>query len=336
MTSTSRSVALVVGLLVLLVGLWVLHVTELGVGVGANLHRAAGYTQTVELFIKHRWLVYNPATDTIELRVRRDSPMATFYKESFLSADVEAFNQGDRYVFRVENGLLVGVDPHRHSLALPFSDPRLWRGTLTYRPEDGRRARLVGKDVEIELFEPRASLREQRAWPQVVLPPRRPGERESAEGEAVSVYGPRGLYFGRLHLVGDSVVVNHRNATNGGLISISGQEVPQGNRSRLDPGDVLKLEWTRVGAERRYVLLRNSIPLAAPVLSTWIWKNGTFRRAPEEPDPAFAGDVANALDWSLQRRKGSGYEIPRNMGYDDAKGETTRSNAPASSGSCRW
>ncbi|MDP9120099.1 MAG: hypothetical protein M3O15_01830, partial [Acidobacteriota bacterium] len=152
------------------------------------IHSAAGYAATVDLFLTHDWLRYNPATQTITPSFQPRSAMARFYQASYLARDVAAWNGGKRSVFRVENNRILELDPNLHNIPLPFARLRSWPGLLTYRPRQGLRAELRGDGVTIELSGPSHSLRSQHDLPRVVV--RRQGAQEPrvrVQGEAVNI-----------------------------------------------------------------------------------------------------------------------------------------------------
>lgn len=284
------------------------------------IHSAEGYLDTVDLFLRHDWLVFEQ--DANEGRVvptfEDDSPMADFYRSSYLERDVEDFNNGDLSVFRVDNGQILSIDPNRHNIVLPFSEVRSWPGLLTYRPESGRSGELRGDGVVIDLSGPTQDIRSRERLPEIVVPPMRvaaaPKESEELRerGEVVNISGQGGAFFGKAHLIGGSILFNNRGYARGTSVSISGESVPPGNRSRLDSGDLLKLRWRRGGrGPSQYALLWGSILGEAPVISAYRAVNGRWRRTPEIPEPRFAGNVIGALNGAFRRRtSGDRYVIP--------------------------
>ena len=273
-----------------------------------DVYVARGYLSTVDLYLRHDWLRYDPSAERIFLAPDLAGTAAEdFYRGSYLAGDVAAFNAGDRSVFRIENGRVLAIDPYRHNIALPFTSPTRWRGRLTFRPESGRRAELAGDGARILLSTPTVPLVDQPRVPEIVLP--RQGARRrgtvTESGQAVNLRGDGGLFFGKVHMVGDGVVFNDRQISRGAEVSISGQPVATGNRSRLDSGDLLKLRW-RLGAESQYSLLWASVLGEAPVISAYRAINGRWQRTPEEPEPPFTADVVTALDAAFQRRGDDG------------------------------
>jgi hypothetical protein len=286
------------------------------------IHSAQGYMATVDLFLRHDWLEFDPIREEIVPKFEKGSPMERFYRSSYLERDVEAFNSGNRSVFRVDNGRILSIDPNRHNIVLPFSKVRSWPGLLTYRPESGHSGELRGDGVVIALFGPTREIRGQERLPEIILPPQglsgrqRPEAQERRQrGEAVLLLDSNGATLGKAHLIGGSILFNNRGYGSGMSISISGEQVPAGNRSRMDSGDLLKLRW-RLGTQGRsqYALLWSSILGEAPVISAYRAINGHWRRTPEKPEPQFAGNVAEALNGAFQRRMKDGrrYVIPEN------------------------
>ncbi len=284
------------------------------------IHSAQGYLATVDLFLRHDWLEFDQVREEIVPRFGEGSPMDRFYRSSYLERDVEAFNAGDRSVFRVDNGRILSIDPNRHNIVLPFSEIRSWPGLLTYRPESGRSGELRGDGVVIALSGPTREIREQERVPDVTLPSQGLSGRQRADarelrqrGEAVLLLDGNGATLGKTHLIGGSILFNNRGYDRGMSISISGEPVEAGNRSRMDSGDLLKLRW-RQGAQgpSRYALLWSSILGEAPVISAYRAVNGRWRRTPEKPEPRIAGNVVAALNGAFQRRRraGGSYVIP--------------------------
>ena len=278
-----------------------------------GVYVASGYLDAVALFLRHDWLAFDPAKQEISLAPGLDgTPAEEFFEESYLEDDVAAFNAGDLSVFRVENGRILAIDPHRRNVVLPFTEARSWQGRLTFRPAGTHRAELRGAGAEIELTGPSAALAGQLQVPRVVLAGRgREGRLRRVSGEAVNVVGEGGVYLGQLHLVGDAVVFNYRNLSPGASVSVSGERVPLGNRVRLGSGDLLKLEWRLGGRQSTYALLTASVAGPAPVISSYRAMNGRWQRWPEHPDPPYAADVVAAMDAALRRRGEDGrFEVP--------------------------
>ncbi len=273
-----------------------------------DVHVARGYLRTVDLYLRHDWLRYDPSAERIYLDPELAGTAAEdFYRNSYLAGDVAAFNSGDRAVFRIENGQVLALDPYRHNIALPFTSPTRWRGRLTFRPESGRRAELAGDGARILLSTPTVPLVDRPLVPEIVLP--RQGARRrgtvTERGQAVNLRGEGGLFFGKVHMVGDGIVFNERQQSPRVEVSISGEDVDTGNRSRLDSGNLLKLRW-RLGSESQYSLLWASVLGEAPVISAFRAINGSWQRTPAEPRPPFTADVVTALDAAFQRRGDDG------------------------------
>jgi hypothetical protein len=278
---------------------WVVHAWRLGRSreATASAYVARGYAETVALFATHGWLTYDAAEDRILTTFAAGSPMEEFYRKSYLEEDVRRFNDGDRAVFRVENGIVLEVDPNLHNVVLPFTVPRPWTGLLTYRPEALPRGELRGAGVVAELRGPSRTLLEQDVVPAVVVGVPAPNGEKVVQAEAVNLEAPGGFFFGKAHLVGRAVVFNHRQQRDlPRLVEVSGESVPQGNRARIDAGDLLKLSWSADDGARRYALLWNTSPAESPVMSWHSFVNGSWRRTPAFPQPPFAGDLVTALD----------------------------------------
>lgn len=310
-------------LVVFLLGVWLAAWTVRTVfgpsGQGErSIHVAEGYLQAVDLFLRHGWLTYDLNSEQIVPAFDDASSMADFYRSSYLRRDVEAFNGGDRSVFRVENGQILSIDPSRHNIVLPFSEVRSWQGLLTYRPEVGGRGELRGDKALIELSGPTLSVREQHEIPEVVVP--RLGSRlgfQRQSGEAVSVEGEGGIFFGKTHLIGSSILFNHRGLDPRASILVSGEPLPTGNHFRMDSGDLLKLRWSLGSRGTQYALLWGLVQGEAPVVSAWRAVNGRWRRTPEKPEPPFARHVVGALDQSFRRQRGGRYLIPERRRADE-------------------
>jgi hypothetical protein len=287
-------------------------------GETASIHIAEGYVQAVDLFLRHEWLTYDAAQQRIVRDVDEASPMEEFYRSSHLQRDVEAFNEGERSIFRIENGQILSIDPTRHNIVLPFSEVRSWQGLLTYRPEVGGHGELIGDRIQVDLNGPTLSLRDQDDIPAVVVP--RPNGKlgpQRQHGEAVSLVGEGNIFFGKTHLIGRSILFNHRGLDAGASIEVSGEQVPTGNHFRLDSGDLLKLRWRLGSRGTQYSLLWGLVQGEAPVISAWRGVNGHWRRTPEKPDPPFTRHVVEALDQSFRRQQGGRYVIPERRRADE-------------------
>ncbi len=284
------------------------------------IHSAQGYLAAVDLYLRHDWLTYDLVREEIVPNFEKGSPMERFYRSSYLERDVEAFNTGDRSVFRVDNGQILSIDPNRHNIVLPFSEVRSWPGLLTYRPESGRAGELRGDGIVISLFGPTKEIRAQERLPEIAVPaqrlggPLRPDAPERRiRGEAVNLLDGNGATLGKAHLIGGSILFNNRGYERGMAMSISGETIPPGNRSRIDSGDLLKLRWRQGGqGPSRYALLWGSILGEAPVISAYRAVNGRWQRTPQPPEPRFAANVVDALNGAFRRRTTDGerYVIP--------------------------
>ncbi|MES1245885.1 MAG: hypothetical protein ABUT39_30035 [Acidobacteriota bacterium] len=284
-----------------------------------SIHSAQGYLSTVDLYLRHDWLTYDSAKEEIVPGFLPGTPMDRFYRSSYLERDVAAFNGGNRSVFRVDNGRILSIDPNRHNITLPFAETRSWKGLLTYRPESGRAGELRGDGIVVSLFGPTKGIRGQERLDEIVVPAqglsgrqRKDEPEKRVRGEAVNLLDGNGATLGKAHLIGGSILFNNRGYGSGTSISISGETVPSGNRSRIDSGDLLKLRWRR-GAQgaSQYALLWGSILGEAPVISAYRAVNGQWRRTPADPDLRLAGNVVDALNGAFRRHTRSGaYVIP--------------------------
>jgi hypothetical protein len=300
---------------------WGIQIILLNRGGRANaFHTSEGYSETVDLFLTHEWLRYDNTKDQIVPNFPAHSAAARFYRASYLERDVAAFNSGRRSVFRVDNSRIVALDPNLHNIALPFAELRSWPGLLTFRPGLGTRGELRGKGVTIELSGPTRSLHFQNQRLQEVLLRRQAPKVAGlpVQGEALNLFGEGEIFFGKTHMIGNSILFNHRNLESGVRISISGEEVRQGNRSRLDSGDLLKLQWRPGNRPTQYALLWSSILGEAPVISTYRAVNGHYQRHPEHPQPLLGGVIVESLDGVMRRRdKNGAYQLPERQGRFD-------------------
>ncbi len=287
------------------------------------IHSAQGYLATVDLYLQHDWLTFDPIKQKIGPQFEKGSPMDRFYHSSYLERDVEAFNSGDRSVFRVDNNQILSIDPNRHNIVLPFSKVRSWPGLLTYRPESGRAGEFRGDGIVISLFGPTKEIRGQEQLDEIALPAQGLRGRQRADapdkrirGEAVLVLDGNGNTLGKTHLIGGSLLFNNRGYAQGMSISISGEMVKAGSRSRVDSGDLLKLRW-RKGSQgpSRYALLWGSILGEAPVISAYRAVNGRWQRTPNPPEPRLAANVVESLNGAFRRRTRGGekYIIPEHQ-----------------------
>jgi hypothetical protein len=264
----------------------------------------------VKLFLRHDWLVYDPVSseialsDSILAHQDRYRAVIDYYRESYLAADVQAFNLGDKSVFRVENGRIRSFDVSRHNILLPFADQRRWRGVLTYRPEGSRGVELSGGGVLLELREPKSSLSTRNRAPQVVEVQETADVGPRVDTDLAVVTGQGGSLIGKAHLIGEYLIFNNRSPDAGTSVAVSGEPVLQGNRARIDGGDLLKLTW-RFGGRTQYGLLWNTDLGDAPVISSNAFLNGRQSRLEAANAPGLTGDVVRALDRTVDRENRS-------------------------------
>ena len=321
-----RGVAVLLAAALLWALLWALNVsrrTPADEERDSRVFQAEGYNETVDLFIRHQWLEFEQGRRRIGLspKLPEDSAAVEFFRKSYLEQDVAAWNNGDTSVFRIENGRIWGIDPNRHNILLPFSDLRQWHGELTYRPEDLHRGELIGRSNHIQLVGPikNVIMHGNEDGPETTVSHHRSSSRVTpVEAEVINLFSDNPYrLLGKAHLIGDAILFNHRAAESGVEISISGEVVYRGNKSRLDSGDLLKLQWTPPGKPRRYALLWAGITGDAPVLSSFRSINGRWRRTPDEVEPRFAADVLRSVNYAFQRRDRDGsLEIPKALGLD--------------------
>ncbi len=177
----------------------------------SKIHTTVGYLKTVDLFLQHNWLRYDPGTSSIKKNFVPDSPMDKFFKQSYLERDVSAFNAGNHDLFRIEDNRITSSNPYAHNILLPFNQLRSWRGDLTYRPVATLQANLQSRYLTIALDPPTVDLSRTPNIPAVTLydisrkmPPAR------FSGPVVNLFGAVGndrAFFGKVHLVGDAIVV---------------------------------------------------------------------------------------------------------------------------------
>lgn len=274
-------------------------------------HIAEGYNAIVQLFIKHGWLTYDEETDKVKLssEVKPGSSLDKFYHNSYLKDDVEAFADGERSRFRIENFIIVEIDPHAHKMFLPFTAIRNWTGTLTYRPGKLRRALLQGKNAVIELIEPYSSLKNAQDIKALTLPDDKATweNRTHAQDQAVLVKGEGGIDLGKTHLIGSSVIFNNRQVDGARVdLTVSGEKIKQGNRLRIDSGDMVKLKWRTGAFSSQYALLWCTTGAEAPVISTYRSFNGRDRRIPEEVDLQYAEEIVAAMQQGFMAQNSAG------------------------------
>lgn len=264
-----------------------------------DIHVSSGYLKTVDLFIRHDWLEYSRGE--IETNFPDNSggkALDRFYRQSYLARDVAAFNRGNRSVFRIENNRVVGIDPYRHNVPLPFTERSPWRGNLTYRPVEKTRASLKGENEIFALQHPTQNLSNQVALERVPLSrPRRDGLSRFATGEGFELYGD-GVLLGKTHLVGNSVIYNNRDAGDVAEVFVNGLQVRQGNRARLDTGDLIKFEW-KTNNTNRYALLWNTVTEDAQAIVNFRSVNGKLIHSPSRPEPQWLSDLLSALNNSF-------------------------------------
>ncbi|CAM2008939.1 hypothetical protein [Acanthopleuribacter pedis] len=280
-----------------------------------GVYVSEGYLETVDLFIKHDWLTYDKETREIVKNFEPGSAMAQFFNKSYLKNDVRGFNNGNRDLFRVRNGRLVGADPYAHNIVMPFSERAEWEGHLTFRPVDQAHATLEGRNIVLTLTEQKKTLFRRSDYEDVVLPDLSGAFRPiNKQGDGLVLIGRGGMHFGRVQLMGSRIVFTNRNRENQLAVSISGEPVEQGIKARLDPGDLLKFNWPS-GKKNYYTMLYASGSHKAPPIAQYRSINGVFRHSPSQPEPPFYADILNALNQTYRRDGGKPGVLPE-AGFD--------------------
>ncbi len=193
-----------------------------------------------------------------------------WYADSYLRSDVELFNSDpDRYgwYFIIDNDCrLLGVNEIVHTIALPFANPRRWRGAVYYSGE-GSDAALRSAGRHINLRHPEKPLKADEETATNV------GSNESITAESVLLtFGSRARRAARLHHVGEEVVLNNR-VRDAGEVRLLGRLVPPGRIGRLQAGDWLHLEHAR--RSETFVYADGE---ARPAASTVRRRNDTYHR----------------------------------------------------------
>ncbi|MDP9190652.1 MAG: hypothetical protein M3P06_03005 [Acidobacteriota bacterium] len=278
---------------------------------GPDVHKPRGYEQIAAIFLRHRWLTYEDNPTRVSLDARAGAAAKRVFRRSFLMGDVEEFNGGQSWIFKIENQQVRGVDATRHNVLLPYGAVENWDGTLRYRPSGTLEASLRGVGIDIEIQGLTRPVLEQTSPEEVTIRgDLNPEPVSRARGEIVNVFGraPRStVYLGKVHLAGENIIVNNRNSPASVSMTISGNRLAQGNRAWLAPGDLLKLEW-RAGqlSRSRYALLWSEGGRSADVISAPCAINGRWTRCPEEPSLSLATEVIASLDAGVAGRASRG------------------------------
>jgi hypothetical protein len=272
---------------------------------GPDVHRPQGYELIANLFLHHRWLQFDEEKTQIALAAEQDkaAPGGAF-RRSFLAADVDAFNGGERSIFRIDNQIITGVDATRHNIVLPYGNVDQWKGSLRYRSSGTLEASLRGVGIDLQLVGLTSDLLRQKPPEATLRGDRRAEPVVTVRSEAINVFGRPAVYLGKIYLAGPKIIVNNRNSPSSVSMWISGQRVPQGNRAWLSPGDVLKLEWRPNSLARsRYALLWSEGGRSADVISTPCAINGRWSRCPEKPSLPLAADVIATMNSGVAGRR---------------------------------
>ncbi|MFL6247169.1 MAG: hypothetical protein ACJ74H_14145 [Thermoanaerobaculia bacterium] len=282
----------VVVILAMLVKLTLLRIDR-----GEDIHKPRGYERIAEIFLRHGWLTIDP-NGKATLAATAGAGAQGVYRRSFLLGDVEEFNSGENWIFGVENQQIKSVDTTRHNVLLPYSVIESWRGSLRYRGNRTLEGSLRGIGVDIRLDPLTRNLFDQARPEEVVIRgDSNPEPLNTARGEVVNIYGQPRVYLGKVHLVGDKIVINNRKPPDTVSMSVSGSPLPQGNRAWLAPGDLLKLTWAQSASKfSRYALLWSEGGISADVISAPCGINGQWSRCPEEPSLPLASDIIASLD----------------------------------------
>jgi hypothetical protein len=275
----------------------VVKVALLRIDRGDDIHKPRGYERIAQVFLRHGWI----AIDTegkATIAEGAGEGAKSVYRRSFLLDDVEAFNSGNNWIFGVENQQIESVDTTRHNVLLPYSEIETWRGSLRYRGRGTIEGSLRGIGVDIRVDTLTRNLFDQARPEEVVIRgDLQPEPLNRARGEVVNIYGQPRVYLGKVHLVGDKIVINNRKPPDTVSMSVSGGPLPQGNRAWLAPGDLLKLTWAQgAGKFSRYALLWSEGGRSADVISAPCGINGRWSRCPEESTLPLASDIIASLD----------------------------------------
>lgn len=265
---------------------------------GADVHTPRGYELLAQLFQRHGWLSFDEQSTRVDLTATVDQAVSGVFRRSFLQNDVEAFNGGDRSIFKIDNRQILALDATRHNVVLPYGSIERWAGTLRYRPTGQRTASLRGVGIDLELRGLTAPVLDHVSPAEVTIRGDLTAEPLSAAtGEVINVFGAPRVYLGKFYVAADKIVVNHRNAPALMAIAVDGRRLPQGNHAWVGPGDLLKLEWRPADLRpTRYALLWNEGGQSADAISSPCAINGRWDRCPEEPAFALAGDIVATLD----------------------------------------
>lgn len=264
---------------------------------GDDIHKSRGYERIAQIFLRHGWISVD-ANGKAALAPTAGEGAQGVYRRSFLLGDVEEFNSGENWIFGIENQQIKSVDTTRHNVLLPYSVIESWRGSLRYRGNRTLEGSLRGIGVDIRLDALTRNLFDQARPQEVVIRGNsQPEPLNRARGEVVNIYGQPRVYLGKVHLVGDKIVINNRKPPDTVSMSVSGSPLPQGNRAWLAPGDLLKLTWAQSASKfSRYALLWSEGGISADVISAPCGINGQWSRCPEEASLPFASDVIASLD----------------------------------------
>ncbi|HEU4889594.1 MAG TPA: hypothetical protein VFV49_17040 [Thermoanaerobaculia bacterium] len=275
----------------------VVRVTLLRFDRGDDVYKPRGYERIAQIFLRHGWIAIDPNGKATITQGAGEGAKGV-YRRSFLLGDVEEFNAGKNWIFGVENQQIESVDTTRHNVLLPYSRIESWRGSLRYRGNPTLEGSLRGVGVDIRLDSLTRNLFDQVRPEEVVIRGNlQPEPLNRARGEVVNIYGQPRVYLGKVHLVGEKIVINNRKPPDTVSMAVSGSPLPQGNRAWLGPGDLLKLTWAQSASKfSRYALLWSEGGRSANVISAPCGINGRWSRCPEETALPLATDVIASLD----------------------------------------
>ncbi len=282
---------------VLVVVVIVVKIVLLWADPGDDVHKPRGYERVAQIFLRHGWIAIN-AEDKATIGESAGQEAKGVFRRSFLLSDVEEFNSGNNWIFGVENQQIESIDTTRHNVVLPYSEIESWRGSLRYRGRGTLEGALRGIGVDIRLDALTRNLFDQARPEEVVIRgDLQPEPLHRARGEVVNIYGQPRVYLGKVHLVGEKIVINNRKPPDTVSMSVSGGPLPQGNRAWLAPGDLLKLTWAQSASKfSRYALLWSEGGSSANVISAPCGINGRWSRCPEETTLPLASDIIASLD----------------------------------------
>lgn len=233
-----------------------------------SFYKPEGYFKKVQALVDQAIVTYDRKAGKIVFQEKMASKnVQSFYKQSYLEADIKAFNEGNFLgSFNIKDGK-IQLDKHARSVKLPFTAIPHWTGDLFYR-DSGNTAMLENDRLHLQLSPAPRNLLPLKAAQYEIIPIQKKGF--YSQFGFLLQYDTR-KYFAQMEYIGDNVVMGVKQKFP--AISVNNYAIPQGNNVRLDDGDIVYF-YDR--GFKEYLLFKEKA--SAGLISTIRNVNGSLER----------------------------------------------------------